>query len=276
MNFFILWLTGKILRENPSLKRIFVAATFGAVYLILASSIQFSWLVNSFTMILVFIGMVFIAVYNSGNYIFCARYTGVMILVAFASGGAILGLGHNQTLIEHMPIVNINMLIFGAVLITLLFYYLHSYLKQNILKKDFLMPLVISIEGREVEIIGLVDTGNQLVEPLTGHPVIVVESSALIELLPEKIQEVLQQGDVRLDNLIEIFSDDRWNKRLRVIPFSSVGNASGMMMGVRPDKVILYCQGKKISEKDTIIGLCQKNLCPTNSYRALVNPQLMC
>ena len=47
-----------------------------------------------------------------------------------------------------------------------------------------LLPARLSLRERQVELTGLVDTGNTLTDPATGRPVLVAEADSLEELLP--------------------------------------------------------------------------------------------
>jgi stage II sporulation protein GA (sporulation sigma-E factor processing peptidase) len=55
-----------------------------------------------------------------------------------------------------------------------------------------------------------------------------------------------------------------------MIPFSSLGRTNGMMIGFRPDAVIV---GEKIS--DVVIGIYNSRLCRDGRYQGLLGPELI-
>ena len=60
-------------------------------------------------------------------------------------------------------------------------------------KKDMYCNIKIKINGIELETIAMIDSGNMLKEPITGTPVIVVESTLLEEALPREILNNLEK-----------------------------------------------------------------------------------
>ena len=60
---------------------------------------------------------------------------------------------------------------------------------------QFLVPLSIELGGKSLECTGLIDTGNQLRDPLTRTPVIMVELEAVAPCLPDELVTYAQNGD---------------------------------------------------------------------------------
>ena len=65
--------------------------------------------------------------------------------------------------------------------------------KTKMTKKDMYCNIKIKINGIELETIAMIDSGNMLKEPITGTPVIVVESTLLEEALPREILNNLEK-----------------------------------------------------------------------------------
>ena len=124
--------------------------------------------------------------------------------------------------------------------------------------KPVFKDVVISISGKVKEIRLLLDTGNLLREPYTGKPVMIVEKNALKAVI---------DGD--------LFND--WDKMLKgketipdgmfLIPYRSLGNSSGFLLGIKPDFVALKKNGKKFY--NVVIGICDENISETKSYSGI-------
>ncbi len=146
-----------------------------------------------------------------------------------------------------------------------------SYIVLNILKKGSSYHSIdIYCSNKIININALVDTGNLLIEPISNKPVIVAEYSALKAILPSKLVEIYENK--RESNLMEIvsaISEDSFRKSLRIIPFRSVGNEKGMMIGFVADSVKI---DDKIINKP-IIGICRFNLSKNGLYSALISPR---
>jgi len=57
-----------------------------------------------------------------------------------------------------------------------------------------------------------------------------------------------------------------------MIPFNSIGKTSGMLIGFRPDQVMV---GAKNSRQDVVIGIYNDKLTPDGRYQALLSPDLL-
>lgn len=138
------------------------------------------------------------------------------------------------------------------------------------------MPVEIQFDGHKRRLTALVDTGNRLRDPLTGHPVIVVEQSALQQMLPSYLQPAVEQmeaGD--LTGVTRLLASERWSSRFRVIPFSSIGRQNGLLIGFRPDAVHLVIDGRPVPADECILAVYKGPLDPDGAYEALIHPDLV-
>lgn len=124
--------------------------------------------------------------------------------------------------------------------------------------KHVFKDVVISISGKVKEIRLLLDTGNLLREPYTGKPVMIVEKSALKNVIDEELfndlEKMLKGGEIIPDGMF-------------LIPYRSLGNSSGFLLGIKPDFVTLKKNGKKFC--NVVIGICNENISETKSYSGI-------
>jgi stage II sporulation protein GA (sporulation sigma-E factor processing peptidase) len=89
----------------------------------------------------------------------------------------------------------------------------------------------------------LLDTGNKLIDPLSGLPVVIVEYSAVAQLVPKGWQQVITSGFDAAEQLSDLAAtNDCWAHRLRLVPYRSLG-ASGTLVAFRPDRLDLATGG---------------------------------
>jgi stage II sporulation protein GA (sporulation sigma-E factor processing peptidase) len=133
--------------------------------------------------------------------------------------------------------------------------------------------LVIEIGSKKLALRALIDSGNELVEPVSGKRVIIVEKKALKGLLPEGIINSLEH----LSNLEDLSLNDydHWSRRLVLIPFRSVGKDSGVLTGIRPDSVYLKHKGQQVKLPGVILGIERNPLSIKGEYQALIHPALL-
>lgn len=83
----------------------------------------------------------------------------------------------------------------------------------------------------------LYDTGNDLSDPITGRPVLILERRAAARLLPNELLFVCTA--LENSNCAGLLSriPEPWRARFRLLPYRSLGNAGGMLLMLRPDIV---------------------------------------
>jgi stage II sporulation protein GA (sporulation sigma-E factor processing peptidase) len=129
------------------------------------------------------------------------------------------------------------------------------------------VEMEIRLAGRGICLPALVDSGNQLRDPLKGQPVVVVEMAALGDFLPVDVREWLQAGNGGDWEP----GDSPWSGRLRIIPFQSLGQQRGVMLGFKPDAVLL--EGREVGQ--LVVATARQKLSATGIYRALVPSVLL-
>jgi stage II sporulation protein GA (sporulation sigma-E factor processing peptidase) len=130
-------------------------------------------------------------------------------------------------------------------LVKLASWYLEKHGIIYMTKDSFKVPVIIKFKDCELELKGLIDTGNALIEPISQYPVIVVESKSIKNILDNNI----------------------FNK---TIPYNTI-NTIGSMKIFQPEEIRI--KNKKISK--VIIGICERNLSPDGSYNAILHPNLL-
>ena len=128
--------------------------------------------------------------------------------------------------------------------------------KRQMKIKDMLCDLEIVVKGEKVKLKGYIDSGNTLKDPLSNKPVIIVEKAIM-----EKI--------IDTDNLLG--GDEKL--KLRLIPFKSIGKQNGMLVGIRPEYVVIKYNENIIKTKNVIIGIYDKKI--SKSYSALIGLEIL-
>ena len=64
------------------------------------------------------------------------------------------------------------------------------------------------------------------------------------------------------------------NYKFKLIPFSSLGNENGLIIGFKPEYIKIYDEGEKI-RKEVIIGIYPGKLTKTNLYTSLIGLNIL-
>jgi len=119
----------------------------------------------------------------------------------------------------------------------------------------------------------LLDTGNQLRDPLTGYPVILIEEEVAAAGIPEKLRPALNGGWQELaDPWPWLWKEDpAWLKYFVFIPYQGVGHRS-WLLGVRPQQI--KCTSSLAThEIKATLALVQQVLSTDGAYQALLHPE---
>lgn len=152
-----------------------------------------------------------------------------------------------------------------------------TFAQRRFAMERLLLPVEVGIGSQYISLTGFVDTGNHLRDPLTQSPVLVVEMAALQGLLPPGFADVYaragSQGVMETAGVLSRLPG--WSTRLRVLPFSSLGNRHGMMLGFRPDWVAVWDGRARWETRDATVAIYRERLNEEVAYQALVHPSFL-
>ena len=117
------------------------------------------------------------------------------------------------------------------------------------------VPLKISYEGRDANLIALKDTGNTLRDPLTGEQVLIISADVASRLTGLTQNQLLHPMETL--TLPPITG-------LRLIPYRSVGNAGGFLLAKRFADVTI---GEK--KQSALVAFASEGLGKGEIYQAL-------
>ena len=277
MNYIILFATAIILKNRPKHLRIIISSILGSIYAIMSIFEIFEIYKGIGFKILISVLMVYIA-YNPTSFKELLKRLMLFYLTSFAFGGCAFALLYfikpedifmrNGVYIGTYPI---KIALLGGLVGFCLIVNTFKIIKNKINKKDLYCYVEIEFNGKKVEMKSLIDTGNMLKDPISGMPVIVVQSELLEGVIPK---EVLEQVDNIIDGKnLNVFSDienSKFINRFRLIPFSSLGVQHGLIAGFKVEKINIEYNGEIKTIKDIVIGIYGKKLSKNNAYNALI------
>ena len=118
----------------------------------------------------------------------------------------------------------------------------------------------VGIFDKSISLSALIDTGNTLVDPVSGQPVWVMEGRCLGQLLPELDDRTLQNPAEAMERL-----NQRWPGRFRLLPYRAVGVEHGLLLAVRTDWIEL---GEN-RQKNGLIALSPNPVSDGGGYQVL-------
>ncbi|MDL2224739.1 sigma-E processing peptidase SpoIIGA [Eubacteriales bacterium OttesenSCG-928-M02] len=254
IDFLLLSAAGAFLPSQKKRRFLVLASGVGTAYAVLTPLRGFLFLQHPILKLLVGAILVFLA-FGYGGYALYAKRLLLFFLFSFLLGGAIIALGsllgkpvvaQGGYMVSGLPLwlllLSAFFLLKGAVVLA-------RRVKERMLGQESTLFLSIQIMGRSIPLSAMVDSGNGLVEPISGRPIVVAKKASILGCLPE--------GALK--------------DKTRPIPFSSVGG-DGTLSVFSPDSICLYPGTEKECMVDGVIALAPGLDGP---FDALVPPTLL-
>lgn len=247
INLFLLTITIQTIKKKISTLRLICSSIIGSIYVI---TVVIPWL-HILTSIFFKIGIVLLMIFISLGYkdlVALVKGTIIFILYSMLLAGVIfyITIQSNQEISSGSFIYNFS---YKNIILALMFLYLIlnrvvMYVKDRRLIMSYIYKMEVIINGKQTEIKTFLDTGNELREPVTNLPVVIVERQLFKEL-----------------NLKEY--------NIYKIPYSVVSGYGGNLIGIKPDNIRININGSMREEK-AILAFSDNKLSKYDDYRGLL------
>lgn len=287
----LLLVTAWVRKCKPNPWRIIAAAAIGALYVICmlfpALSMMYHLLVKIFISLLI--------LYVSFGFASLQQYlkdVATFYTVNFVAAGGLLGVQY--MLMKSSSEVWSSIAIAGdyvSAQFKMGFFYFFAtfaiaiYLFRHVILSKRMQELVLShladvtihIDEMSFQCRGLIDTGNQLYDPLTRLPVMIVQTTCLQEVLPAAFLTYLQKGE--MDRAITSVTGEHdstlLQHRLRLVPYRGINRNSQFMVAIKPDRVVVERDGQSYESSKLLIGFDGGQLSTNGSYEAIIHPAMV-
>ena len=251
MDSIIIFITSVMRRKQITALRLFIGALVSALYGTLIFFPEVSFMYSAALKIVFSAVPVLIAMGGRGVKDFLISWT-MFWFITVAAGGTVFAVSTltdfgsiMQTMISNCVMyVQISpfILLGGCIVLYLLAEIYRRACIKNFTSDKFIINLTALYMGNSFKITGLVDTGCELTEPLSGAPVIVAERKCF-------------RGIPESGALIEI----------------NTASGIGSLELLFPEKIT--CESSNVDiEYDTVIALTDSRLSEYNVYNAVINP----
>ncbi len=225
----VLFLTARLLEEPGKPGRILPAAALGGIYAALAALPSLRALARPPTMLLISLGMVWIA-FGAPPKLW--RCWGVFLALSAGVAGAVIALSRLSGTAGGWPTAPPRLVLPGFALCyaAVRFFFLRMLRHRS---RD-IAEVRVTLAGREAVFSALRDTGNDLQDPLSGDRVLVADADALAPLFEAPVKTLPEDGAERF-RLLSRYPELRG--RLRLVSYSAVGTERGLLPCFRADRV---------------------------------------
>lgn len=271
VNYFLLKSTAKLTHTNLKLFRCIIGSVVGSLtsLIILLPEIN-NVLLFVFKLLFAFI-IIFVTFYKT-TIKRLLKLTLIFFLINFAFAG-ITTLLYMTTNVKMLVVNNFSVyfdipIIFFAV--ATIISYIIICLITHIIEKNFCIhksyKVLVELQGIQYLFNAVCDSGNALSDSFSGRPVVICNSSQLMNALDIHADMLNSSSDYEnYKNLMEK------SQGFRLLPYSTV-KGKGLIPVIKPDKLFIKDEKNHIKSVDAYIGLTENS---SRESEAIFNPCLL-
>lgn len=201
------------------------------------------------------------------------KYTSMFYFISFSIGGGLLA---SQSMIT-TNIVSVHKMSFGLLILLfpVVWYFTKSQMDNHVMDKinfEQLYDVTICLNGQSLTTTALIDSGNELVDPLTNRAVIICEASFLAGFFSEEEWKNIMHHVLEENNEL---ANQQKRPALYIIPFQTVGAPSNYLYALKPEKISIMYKGEMLETKKLFIGIQMEKLSSDTSYHCLLHPKII-
>lgn len=276
LNYIIILSTAIISKSKINFIRIVLSSFVGGILAIVGYAIEISMTISIIIKIAISVLMMLIA-FKDYNYKKLTKQLIFFYLVSFTFGGIafmLLFFINPQNIIVNgnnlVGIYPLKVTILAGGIGFLIITIVAQIIKNRINKRNMICDLEIFYNGKTRKIKTMLDTGNLLKEPISNSDVIIVEKDSLRGIMSNEVLE-------NINSIIKgkwIEEENIHSYKFRIIPFSSLGNDNGLLIGFKPDYIKVYNE-EECTRNDVLIGIYNGKLSKNNMYTSLIGLDIL-
>ncbi|KKK39647.1 peptidase [Mesobacillus campisalis] len=280
----LLYLTAIMLKRSVKLWRIFAGGLIGSLLILLAVT-PFSYAGHPVVK-LGFSIMMVLAVFGFKRLSFFLKGLMAFYLVTFLIGGALMGvhffISYDLDLTSSVAIANVKG--FGDpvswLFVLIGFPLAWHFSKQGIghmemakIQFDQLAGVRLCCCGMELQLKGLVDSGNQLYDPISRMPVMFVSVASILNEVPETVKDMAENPEGIIMGEGEFPTE--FEHKMKIIPCRVVGQEHQLIIAMKPDILEIESDGKIYSVDKALVSFTTQQLSADGAFQCIIHPKML-
>ncbi|MCY6372332.1 sigma-E processing peptidase SpoIIGA [Clostridium ganghwense] len=246
VNLFLLYVTTQTLKIRTKMLNNILAAMVGSGYAVIAIYTKFNYL--SFIPIKFIVAVIMILIlFRKKDFLFNIKATIIFILYSMLLAGLCIFIEFNKSVSISMRFngFSYKILLSSLMIIYVVVHRILVYVKDRKSVMRLIYDVDIVTDKVEKKVKAFLDTGNELREPITNLPVMIVEK--------------------------DIFNDIKISDKEKfLIPYKVVNGSTGKLEGFRPQLVRVYKENT-VENYQVIVAFCENQLSSLDDYNALLS-----
>ena len=249
VDFFLLTLTMKCIKHKCKTSKLIISSFIGGIYTLVLVFPKLSILASLLFQLGVALIMIRL-VYGKSSVFNLIKVVSIFLMLTFTLSGIcfLFSLKANEYFLGtsfKIEKYSAKYVMLGIMIIYAAYSRITDYVKEKLFINNFNFKIEFEIEKKQYILKGFLDTGNELVEPITNLPCILVEENLI--------------KDIKLNE----------NNTYK-IPYNSIGYG-GDLRGIRVNNINIKNEKYLYEKIDAIICPCKQRLSRENEFNALLS-----
>lgn len=283
-NFLILLLVQLITRHHTNKWRLFFGACFATLIVPVTIYHPESFLTSVFGKI-IFSILIILCSFKVLNFMQFTKLFFSFYFMTFSLGGGLIALHFlmNESFLVNVhgfltyetgfgDLINWTFVLFSFPFVWFFTKFRMDRHKDEQIIYDEIYSVSIEMKGKQFKTNGFIDSGNQLIDPLTNTPVVICDEIFLQQFfnVTEWKQLKLAANELDVDSI-----PATWKNRTLIVPFKGVSGSDHILLTLKPDLFVIYYGHKRIETKNVLIGIQFSNLTNDYKYHCLLHPKIV-
>lgn len=281
----LLYLTAILLKRDIKLWRLFTGGLIGSLIILLSLTPMHTFSSHPFTKLFFSIMMV-LTVFGFKRFRYFFKGLMTFYLTTFLIGGTLIGVHYfikfDFQLSSSVMLASVRGFgdpiswLFVLLGFPLAWHFSKRHmdsLEMTKIQYDSLINVLVSINGEMYKFMGLIDSGNQLYDPITKMPVMFISIKNREEEFSEDIVKMAQNPESII--LGEAVISPEWEHRMRIVPCKVVGQDHQLIIAIKPDVIILEKDHEQIQADKGLISFSMQQLSADDAFQCIVHPKLV-
>ncbi|WP_141431276.1 sigma-E processing peptidase SpoIIGA [Bacillus sp. 03113] len=282
---FLLYLTAIILKRDIRIWRLLLGGLIGSLIILLAVTPYYIYTSHPISKLLFSVLMIFIVFgYKRLSYFIKGLIT--FYFTTFLVGGSLIGIHYFMKFDVNLSssVLLASVKGFGDpiswLFVLLGFPAALLFTKRNIdaievtkIHYDQIVNISISMNGFTLQLKGLVDSGNQLYDPISKSPVTFVSLKSGYENVPEVIRRIAEDPDYLI--LGKNYDGASLEYNMRIIPYKVVGQDHQLIIAFKPDQIYIEQEDSFVEVEKGLISFTMQQLSSDDRFQCIVHPKML-
>lgn len=280
----LLWMTAIFLKRTVHFGRIFLGGLLGSL-LVFLSITPLSFIAgHPVIKICISIGMILITFgFNRLKYFFAGLFT--FYFSTFLMGGILIGVHYFLTFdMQLQSAVFLDSIrgfgdpiswMFVMAAFPVAWYFSRKRIDAitiSNIEYSVLADVTIEMNGIVLKLKGLIDSGNQLYDPISKSPVMIVSAHNMEHIIPPEVLALANENQIGYETAAALPVE--WSAKMRLIPAKTLGRNHQLLCAFKPDRITLVEEENMRVVKNGLIVFTSQKLSSDGTFQCIIHPQM--